>query len=221
MLPSLDLSIPSDRGNHPGRRRLVLAAILAALVVPCLILDTCALPFHELFVEKSRSQGWLKEVINPLRGMGGPAAPFLALTLMVILDPPRRRRVFFAILAFGAAVLAVQVTKALTGRARPEMAAGILSFKGPGIGGIFNDDYGSFPSGHTASAFTLAAVLAINYPRSRWFFSILAAGCGFARVAEGRHFPTDVYVGALIGIASAGFFMTLETRTCRPPPTGS
>ncbi len=64
----------------------------------------------------------------------------------------------------------------------------------------------SFPSGHTATAFTFATMLHMEYGwRSPWF-SIgaytVAAATGVMRMANDRHWMTDVLAGALIGIGS-------------------
>ena len=61
----------------------------------------------------------------------------------------------------------------------------------------------SFPSAHTAGAFAYGLVLAWFYPRLRWMFYLLAAGCGAGRFFSEFHWLTDIYVGALIGTAAA------------------
>jgi membrane-associated phospholipid phosphatase len=58
----------------------------------------------------------------------------------------------------------------------------------------------SFPSAHTAVAFGLASGLSAIAPRGRLLFFCLAILVGFQRVAAGSHFPSDVLVGAGIGL---------------------
>ena len=74
----------------------------------------------------------------------------------------------------------------------------------------------SFPSGHTAVAFTAAEIVRIEY--GPWFglaaYSIGVA-TAFMRVYNGRHWITDTFAGAGIGILSAhiGYWMLpLEQR---------
>jgi len=57
----------------------------------------------------------------------------------------------------------------------------------------------SFPSGHTTLAFTMATVAGHEYPKLRIPLYVAAAATAFARVYLGRHYPSDVIVGALIG----------------------
>ena len=63
----------------------------------------------------------------------------------------------------------------------------------------------SFPSGHTSTAFTLAASLSIKYPK--WYVVVpayaYAASVGYSRLYLGVHYPTDVLAGAALGIGSA------------------
>ena len=64
------------------------------------------------------------------------------------------------------------------------------------------EDSPSFPSGHTAAAFSLATSLSITYPK--WYViapsAVWACGVGMARMNQGVHYPSDVLTGAAIGI---------------------
>ncbi|WP_159462252.1 phosphatase PAP2 family protein [Fibrobacter sp. UWB16] len=69
--------------------------------------------------------------------------------------------------------------------------------------------YGSFYSGHASAAFTVAVFtgewFSEIYPNSKykslvWASSLTLAGAvGVLRVVAGKHYPTDVVVGALVG----------------------
>lgn len=58
----------------------------------------------------------------------------------------------------------------------------------------------SMPSGHASSAFCAAVVLAAFAPRYRHVFFALAALIAVSRVWLGVHYPTDLWVGALLGL---------------------
>ena len=58
----------------------------------------------------------------------------------------------------------------------------------------------SFPSAHTAAAFGLAVSLGALFPHCRRWWMLLAAGCGLQRILALRHFPSDVLIGAGIGL---------------------
>jgi membrane-associated phospholipid phosphatase len=67
--------------------------------------------------------------------------------------------------------------------------------------------YNSFPSGHTATAFMGAELMYQEYKdQSIWYGIsgyVIAAGTGAFRMYNNRHWLTDVFAGAGIGILSA------------------
>ena len=67
------------------------------------------------------------------------------------------------------------------------------------------EDSPSFPSGHTAAAFSLATSLSITYPK--WYViapsAVWACGVGLSRINQGVHYPSDVITGAVIGVGCA------------------
>ena len=61
---------------------------------------------------------------------------------------------------------------------------------------------GGFPSGHTLAAFSMATVFAERYRRHRWIPWVaygMAGVIGFSRVTNQAHFPSDVFMGAVLG----------------------
>jgi membrane-associated phospholipid phosphatase len=63
----------------------------------------------------------------------------------------------------------------------------------------------SFPSGHTSNAFATATALTLAFPK--WYVVVpsyaWASAVGYSRMHTGVHYPSDVLVGAAVGIASA------------------
>ncbi len=63
----------------------------------------------------------------------------------------------------------------------------------------------SFPSGHTSSAFAMATMLSLHYPK--WYVIIpsyaWASLAGYSRIAIGMHYPSDVLMGAAVGVGSS------------------
>ncbi|MCW5659601.1 MAG: phosphatase PAP2 family protein [Burkholderiaceae bacterium] len=64
------------------------------------------------------------------------------------------------------------------------------------------DDF-SFPSGHTLHAVAFSIVLAYHYPWAAWIVGPFALLVAASRMVLGLHYPSDVAVGAAIGVASA------------------
>jgi len=61
----------------------------------------------------------------------------------------------------------------------------------------------SFPSGHTAAAFSGAWVLSTVWPRKAPIFFALASTVGLSRIYVGAHYPGDVFSGATLGMLIA------------------
>jgi len=100
-----------------------------------------------------------------------------------------------AILAGQAALnsfLVVEGLKYATGRNRPLEGGG---------GGRFFQGGTSFPSEHSAAAWSIAGMFAHEYPGplTSLFAYGLAATVSLSRVTAKQHFPSDVFVGGLLG----------------------
>ena len=59
-----------------------------------------------------------------------------------------------------------------------------------------------FPSGHTSIAFSMATVLGYQYPKWRIPLYIGAGLVGLSRIYLGRHYASDVLMGAAVGTIS-------------------
>lgn len=70
----------------------------------------------------------------------------------------------------------------------------------------------SFPSGHSQSAFTVAAFFALWYRRHRAALYSGAAAIAVSRVYLGVHFPSDILVGGLWGVFAAWLVWKMARR---------
>lgn len=75
--------------------------------------------------------------------------------------------------------------------------------------------YNSFPSGHSTLTFAMATTASYQ-AGGKMYFTVpiftYPIGVGYSRMRLGRHYPTDVLVGALIGVGSGllGHWITNE-----------
>jgi membrane-associated phospholipid phosphatase len=110
-----------------------------------------------------------------------------------------------------------QAIKLLTGRERPKASYIFSHVEGGRWHGVFSkyleltpDDrsrfsYDAFPSGHTATAFSIATVFATQYSDRKAIPIICysaATAVGISRLTEHEHWSSDVFVGALLGYLS-------------------
>ncbi len=71
----------------------------------------------------------------------------------------------------------------------------------------------SFPSGYAAISFCLATVIAMRYRKVRYPVFIVATLIAFSRPYLGLNYPSDILVGALIGVL-VGYGVTKTANKC-------
>ena len=112
----------------------------------------------------------------------------------------------FSSIAFSGII--ANIIKVIIGRYRPEM------FFEKGLYGInflnfsfsnFSHGLTSFPSGHTATTFSLAWALSLFFPRTRIPLFCFAVMVGASRVIITSHYLSDALGGAYVGIMSVLF----------------
>lgn len=139
----------------------------------------------------------------------------------------RRRRPALAVFLVSLAMLGVvhEPIKQIAGRARPRWSIDMsdssrawmkrYSAQHPGTSfdsgkhdtwmgfragrPYFEAGFVSFPSGHSAQAFLMAAFLTALYPAGRGLWLLLAVACAMARVAGRAHYLEDVLFGGAFG----------------------
>ena len=138
------------------------------------------------------------------------AACLVALGAARLLKNRRWIRVIAAaMIASTLAGMVGNVSRLTTGRTRPRESPKIeQGFYGPWHDGhllIGNSAFNSFPSGHTATAFGLAAVLLFACPAVG---AVAVAGAGqvaWSSIVLGAHHPSDVTVSIIISFFVAWF----------------
>jgi len=110
------------------------------------------------------------------------------------------KRIIFILVSLSISGLLNLLIKWLAGRYRPNMLEkGFFGFNYFSVG----YDLNSFPSGHTVTAFSLAAAVSILFPRTGIVAFIIAISIGMTRIILRSHYLSDVIAGAGIGILSA------------------
>ena len=120
---------------------------------------------------------------------------------------------FLATQAYLTAAAMETIVKYVTNRQRPNYIDPTTNIADPTFHGPFykfsqqasGTKNSSFPSGHTSLAFAAATVYAMEYRHHPWipiFSYSIASLVGISRLTENKHWPTDILVGAAIGLLS-------------------
>lgn len=209
------LAAPIRWSADPARRwwaRPALWAILAFLLLFPLDGPIMAL------VQRFPPGGDIRQELAAWQQFGAIGSLLFVALLIRLLDPARTRRLLDLAAAAASAWFLCQFLKIAIGRPRPQ-------FDDPGIiltpfgayplgkeigirhawefwAGISTKLW-SMPSSHTAAAAALAVFLTALYPRLRALSITMVCIVGAARVIFKDHWPSDIAVGAAVGMIAA------------------
>jgi undecaprenyl-diphosphatase len=131
---------------------------------------------------------WASRLANP------PTVACIPLALYITGNQRQQQTALVMASALMRSMLATELIKNTVARPRPGLNLSDVNFNGA----ILRDTK-SFPSGHTVASFTIATILANEYPDHSIPLYLLATTVGVSRIYNGMHFPSDVIVGAIIG----------------------
>lgn len=109
--------------------------------------------------------------------------------------------------------IAVQIIKNLVYAPRPKLIFE-SSVYNHFIDGVTLSGTTAFPSGHAASAFALATILAF-YTKNKsasLVYLLAAILAGYSRLYLGQHFLADIIMGALIGVITSFLILSYMTN---------
>jgi undecaprenyl-diphosphatase len=121
---------------------------------------------------------------------------YLGVGVILWMFDPQDGPLFFstALMAYALELPLYVLLKKSVKRKRPCDLMGFLNAH------ITPSDKFSLPSGHTAAAFLMAALLAHFYPSVAIFVYCWASMIGISRVLLGVHYPSDILAGAALGM---------------------
>jgi membrane-associated phospholipid phosphatase len=223
----------SDTGriwSSPARikaKNIIPLVGLAAAAAFLIVSDESIRDGVQTYAGKHAWVGDVAPVVTEMGGLAGfaTAGAFFGAGL-IFKDTRARDTGYLAANAILQSFLVDSFLKGMTGRRRPFVVAGEDHWSGPE--GFFKrfekgqgDSYTSFPSGHSAAAFSLATVIAMQYRHRAWVPVVaytVAAGVGLSRMALDLHWASDVAIGAVLGHLVARLVVRNHDRRQRVVP---
>ena len=147
----------------------------------------------------------LDKLMPGMTFLGGATASVVTCILLMVISYKINGLGKSSLYALAGSHLVVQIMKRFVTRPRPYLALDEVNIWEKFI----LKDY-SFPSGHTTASFSLATVISVYFPAVAPFVLILALLVGLSRIYLGQHYPSDVFIGSLIGIVSGIIAVTVR-----------
>ena len=196
--------------NRAYKWSMAVTAVILLCVLSYIFIDIrAALWFHTL------NSKLVNDVFNFITDFGESQWYLIAGVLLFAAfrksNPGRAYSGLFLSLSVAVSGVGADIIKDFAGRARPsiyfsEQLYGFNSFH-------YEYEWTSFPSGHAATAFSAAIVLATLYPRWRILFLFSGALIAFSRILLTQHYISDVIAGSWLGIVSSILLYNLYFKT--------
>lgn len=164
---------------------------------------------------------WLDDVLLLASALGAGGFVWWATALIAMVFPARRAAAWRLLLAILFTWITTEFAlKPLVDRPRPFMTDSTFSVIDA------KPQTAAFPSGHAAMAVAGAMAGVRMLPGSGWVWWPIAVAVAVSRVYIGVHWPSDVVVGGLLGVATAWFVLggqagrfAMKPRAPRPGMT--
>lgn len=141
---------------------------------------------------------YVERVFSLISRLGNGVFWYTLIALLPAIYGTRAFKASIHLAAVGAVgVIVYKLVKSTMVRQRPYVTHGAIRR------GTAPLDLYSFPSGHTLHAVSFSLVAVTYYPQLAWLVAPFAALVALSRVVLGLHYPSDVVVGAAMGLGIA------------------
>lgn len=161
------------------------------------------------------------DILDTLDDFGGPAINYpvfgLAAVSLVTNNTKFQDAAMTSLQTLVYAGLTGYALKGIIGRARPEFGEDVgdpyAFFETTGKNPFSDEGNSSYPSGHAISSFGIITAWVVYYPSPLTYaLYLIPTGTVINRLAVRKHWPTDIVVGAALGIGMGRFLARRHQR---------
>ncbi|QEC65884.1 phosphatase PAP2 family protein [Panacibacter ginsenosidivorans] len=196
-----------------NKKNLLIAVVLSLLLSFTLLYFSYNIGKENLFLLLNTDAGNAADIFFAAFTYAGDGIMWVPVLLIIIFLLKRKDALVLLISSF---IFSTIFTQGVKNFIFPDLPRPIKAIKATDlihtVKGVDVHTIGSFPSGHSATAFTIYLLFCLLLPK-RWWIIIgffYASLVGYSRVYLAQHFPLDVAGGIIAAILSAWFSMLLQ-----------
>jgi membrane-associated phospholipid phosphatase len=177
------------------------------LLCGCIIIKLIFSKNEIYFAVNSRYSDWADFIAPYITDIGNGWTTVILSAILVLFN---YRKAFLLASAYAVTSLLAQVIKHIVNAPRPKLYYQIQLSQIHFIKGVYMDMHGSFPSGHTVTAFSTAVVITYLSKNKSWSIPLLliALMVGYSRMYLSEHFFEDVTAGSALGVLITVFWLS-------------
>ena len=199
---------------HSLNKKKFIAAITVSLLLAVILLAlsyTTGKP--EFFLELNTDLGIFADNFFAFYTYAGDGLMWIPVLLVTIFILKRKDCIPLLVSAFILSTLFIQGIKNFVLPAEPRPIKAILETSLiHTVQGVEVHTIGSFPSGHTATAFSIYLLFCLLINKRWWLIAgfIYAGMVGYSRIYLAQHFPTDVAGGIITAVISVWLSLKIQ-----------
>ena len=199
---------------HSLNKKKFIAAITVSLLLAVILLAfSYIIGKQQFFLELNTDLGIFADNFFAVYTYAGDGLMWIPVLLVTIFILKRKDCIPLLVSAFILSTLFIQGIKNFVLPAEPRPIKAILETSLiHTVQGVEVHTIGSFPSGHTATAFSIYLLFCLLINKRWWLIAgfIYAGMVGYSRIYLAQHFPTDIAGGIITAVISVWLSLKIQ-----------
>ncbi|CAN5136845.1 hypothetical protein BH11BAC6_BH11BAC6_04540 [soil metagenome] len=196
-----------------NKKHFLSAASISGLLAAILFICSYSTGKQSFFLLLNGNAGIIADNFFEIITWGGDGIIWIPALLIILFIIKRKDAIVLTVTAFVLSTVFVQGIKNFINPGEPRPTKALINITLiHTVNGVEVHSIGSFPSGHTATAFCIYFIFCLLLPKRWWIVVgfIYAALVGYSRVYLAQHFPSDVAAGIIVAILSVWLAVQLQ-----------